>query len=444
MNHLNQLGVLGRIGGTSSGGSFSETAQSWYGIQINEANASPDVTRIAGAGKMSLHATLPVHVDIKACLLLDNGTVNYYLDPADWTKKASGAASDLTGTDGQVMIEIPAYYRKADNASEGIYQKKISTSPIAGFELIPKFYVAAYEAALSRSTLKLASVKNLTTDYRGGNNTAAWDAADNTLLGKPATSISLINFRTYARARGSNKWNVIPWRQSMLLYELFIIEYATLNSQKAVNVNLTVDGYRQGGLGNGVSTANGTEWSNFSGDNPFILTGSSDALANGTGEASVVKTNFGGAGVNRTFTVPRYRGVENIFGHIWEWNDGGSILHGTAGGVSKFYTCDVPANFADGTAVNYDYRGDIPATEGYVKKMLHDAKGIMIPKEVGGSSVTYFSDYNYTPGLINAWRAVLRGGSALVGASAGFSYLSSFSAASDSYASIGARLCYIP
>ena len=416
----------------------------WYGIEINEANSSPDVTRIAGTGHMGYHATLPVHALMRACLLLDNGVVNYYLNPTDWTKKASGEASNLDGTDGQVMIEIPKFYRKVENPSAGVYQHKISLYPISGFVEIPKFYIGAYEAALNRSTLKLASVKNTTATYRGGNNNAAWDAAVNTLLGTSATAITLTNFRTYARNRGSNKWNVLPWRQAMLLYDLFIIEYATLNSQKAVNANLTVNGYKQGGLGNGVSTAVSAEWNTFNGYYPFISCGASDSLANGTGEVPAVKVNFGGAGVNRTFTVPRYRGIENIFGHIWEWQDGASVLHGAAGGVSKFYTCDLPANFADGTAANYDYRGDIPVTEGYLKKMLYDAKGIMIPKEVGGSSATYFSDYFYTPGLISAWRAVLRGGLANRGSDAGFSCLSSDGAASDASAIIGARLCYIP
>ena len=68
----------------------------WYGVQINEALSSPDLTRISGTGYTSLHATLPVHGLMKACLLNDNGTVNYYLDPTDWSKKADGSASIWT------------------------------------------------------------------------------------------------------------------------------------------------------------------------------------------------------------------------------------------------------------------------------------------------------------------------------------------------------------
>jgi hypothetical protein len=310
---------------------------------------------------------------------------------------------------------------------------------------VPKFYIGAYKSAVNRTgTVKQWSIVNTSAEYRGGNNNAAWDAGDNTLLGKPATAISLTNFRTYARnkAAGSN-WNIITWRHSMLLYELFFIEYATLNSQKAVNAALTVDGYRQGGLGNGVSTVNSTTWNTFSGYYPVIPCGQSNALASGSGEVDYTIPNFGHA--SGAVKVNRYRGVENPFGDIWEWCDGGSVFHENTGGVSKFYTCDDPANFADNTAANYDYRANLPAADTYIKEMTHDDKGILIPLAggTGSGSASYWCDYFYTPGLVNAFRALLRGGSADGGAGAGFACLRTNFSASSSGASIGARLCYL-
>mgnify|MGYP001765749227 CR=1 FL=1 len=419
--------------------------KAWYGVRIDEANSSPDLTRISGnTSAMALHASLPVQSLMKGCLLADNGTVNYYLKSDDWSKKADGTASNLDGTDGQVMIEVPTYYRITENPSAGVYDHKISLVSIPGWQKVDKFYIGAYEGAVQRSTLKLASVKNTTTDYRGGNNTSAWDALAKTQLGRPATNISLTNFRTYARNRGSNKWNVEIYRNSMLIYELFIIEYATLNSQKAVNGTLTAQGYKQGGLGNGVSTANGTEWNNFNAYNPFVPCGYSDTLANTSGEVNYTATDFGGTGINKTFTVPRYRGIEHPFGHIWKWQDGASIFHEAAGGNSKFYTCDTPANFADNTASNYDYRSNLPTSSGYVKYVTHDEKGVIISKNSTGGSLTYFCDYFYTPGLINGWRAVLRGGRADAGSNVGFGYLITYSAASSTDTHFGARLIYIP
>ena len=428
----------------------AHSSQMWYGVRINEANSSPDLERIGNF--MGLHALLPVQNNMKACLLKDDGTVNYYLDPTDWSKKADGSASNLDGTDGQVVIEFNEYWRKVDSPASGIYDHKISHRAIPGWQYVPKFYIGAYKASVQRSTKKLASVVNATADYRGGNNNAAWDAAANTLLGKPASSLSLedgtVNgFRRYARNRnGDTKWNVTTWRMSMLLYELFIIEYATLHTQKAVNATLTAEGYKQGGLGAGVTNAVSAEWSTFSSYFPFVNCGASNALGSGTGETSLTIPNFGGVGVDRTFTIPRYRGIENIFGDIWEFQDGASVFHEAAGGVSKFYTCDNPANFADNTADNYDYRSNLPPGNTYIKQMTHDENGVFIPLSGGTGSgySTYFCDFFYTPGLMAAWRACLRGGFAFSGVDAGFGCLITFYSASHAAAAFGARLAYIP
>lgn len=87
-----------------------------YGVRIDEANTSPDLERI---GKAELHALLPVHNSMKPCLLLDSGVVNYYLNPTDWTKKMDGTPSVRDGSDGQVMIEVPTYYRNVVNSAAG-------------------------------------------------------------------------------------------------------------------------------------------------------------------------------------------------------------------------------------------------------------------------------------------------------------------------------------
>lgn len=416
--------------------------QRWYGVQIDESVSAPAVTRIAGVNQMDLHATLPVHSLIKACLLNDNGTVNYYLKADDWSKKADGTASKLDGTDGQVMIEIPAFYYKHDNPSSGIHQIKISIGPVPGFSQVTKFYIGAFKAALLRTGDKLSSVVNMTADFRGGNNNAAWDAADNTLLGKPASLISRTNFRTYARNRAAGtSWNITPFWYSMLIYELFMIEYATRNSQAAVNATLTVEGYKQGGLGAGVTTVDGTTWNTFNSSYPLIPCGTGNSLGNASGEVAYTIPNFGHA--SGAVKVNKYRGIENPFGDIWEFEEG-NIFHEGAGGVSKFYSCDNPANFADNTVANYVLDGNLPSAEGYIKTMGYDHKGRFLPSAIGGANNTYYCAYYYTPGLINAWRAVLRGGAASSGTPAVFACLHSSYAASSTNAHFGARLCYIP
>jgi len=423
-------------------------AQQWYGIEIDEANASPDVTRIASNmthnGKY-IHAELPVHSLLKGCLLLDNGTVNYYLDPTDWTKKTDGTASNLDGSDGQVMIEWPDFYYKVESntPSAGKHQIKISTGALTGFTLVPKHYVSAYQAALNRSTNKLASVKNNSTTYRGGNNNAAYDASVNTLLGKPATATSRTNFRTYARNRGTG-WNAYGYSDRKWLFLLYAIEFATLNSQKAVNNTLTGDGYKQGGLGNGVTSAISSEWSNFNGYNPFIACGASDTLASGTGEVSVTVTDFGGSGVNRTFTVPRYRGHENPFSHIWEILDGVNlnIQSAGSGGESQLWTCDNPSQWQDANFDNYTKRGLINRTGGWTRNALLGPTAEILPTLATGGSATYYCDYYYTsyPESGSSLRMLVVGGGALNGASAGLVCSSTNYVPSDMDTSFGTRL----
>jgi len=409
------MGLLIAISGTNiRRGKVTEETHA-YGVQWDITNSSPAVTRI---GNLSLHATLPVQSLMKGCLMLDNGTINYYLKPDDWSKKADGTASDLTGTDGQVMIEIPAHYRKFV-ADSNARRAMISLYELQGYHLVPQMYVSAFEATVQRSVNKLASVVSMSSDYRGGNNASAWDAshtialqdgtpeaanpaAGNTitfnttvftfvnalsdpavagevliggtaaatmanfisvfngifttftavpagtpnhtcsirsnimsqgtiaksgdnivttsptrsLLGRPATAISRTNFRAYARARAAGtKWNMYTYVAHKAITWLFVIEYATRNSQLAVNNALTADGYRQGGLGNGVNNLVSATWNTYNTYYPFVPCGYTNSLGNGSGEVAFsMPPGYG----TLTVFANRYRGIENPFGHIWK------------------------------------------------------------------------------------------------------------------------------
>ncbi len=443
-------GLLYTLGGSiyyrrslDDGGEFFDLASDYstqfYGIQFSTAISSPDCTRI---GSGDLHASLPVHNKIYACLLKDDGTENYRLNASDWSKKLTGGDSDLSGTDGQVMICIPQHYVKFESEND-IRRIKISEYPLSGFTLIPKQYVSAYEASLQRSTLKLSSVKNIDADYRGGNNNATNDANDATLLGMPATSISRTSFRTYARNRGAG-WQMYNYQAHKTLLYLFAIEYATLNSQKAVISALDGNGYKQGGLGDGVTNINSALWNTWKASYPFISCGASDSLASGTGE--VTYDLPAGYGAALTTHINRYRGVELPFGHIWKNCDGINIRIGANSDgdpTSKVYLADSADDWNDNNYTNYDVVGEIPRTNGYIKEMIYNE---MLPLLIGGGSTTYWCDYFYAslPASGESLRTVLFGGAAADGSYAGLGY--SFSAGVPSYSSanIGSRLCYIP
>nr|DAH26396.1 MAG TPA: hypothetical protein [Bacteriophage sp.] len=84
---------------------------------------------------------------------------------------------------------------------------------------------------------------------------------------------------------GEAKWNLYTYEEHRAICHLFLVEYATRNSQKAVNTELTPEGFRQGGLGSGCTT--GTATINGAQTWSFIPTGSSDSLGSGSGEVTV-------------------------------------------------------------------------------------------------------------------------------------------------------------
>lgn len=411
-----------------------------YGIEYDVTVSSPECTRI---GNMELHKSLPIQSRMKGCLLADDGTVTEYLNPADWR----GNTRD--GSRGQVMVELPMYYRKFE--TEGNKRRvKISEYPLPGYHQVRKKYVSAYEATVQRSTTTLCSVVNETADYRGGNNNAEWDGTYRTLIGRPATSISRTNFRTYARKRKSatKEWNCMTYDIQKDLFWLFIIEYATLNSQKAFNASKDSNGYAQGGLGDGVTNLNSSKWSAFNGYYPFIPCGYTDELGNGTGEVEFsMPEEYDSAGL--TVKVPRYRGIENPFGHLWQWTDGINVRispnEPTGDGLSKVFVTDNPEYFNDSNYNNMSHVGNEARAEGYVKSVIFGEGGEIMPDVVGGGSTTYFCDYHYTNiPTSEALRGVLFGGSANTGASAGFGYARSNYTPSTTSAYFGSRLCFIP
>ena len=414
-----------------------------YGVEFDTAVSSKDCTRI---GNLALHKTLPVHETMKGVLLDDNGNEVEFLHPTSWLNQSRDGAR------GQVMTRLPeGYYRKF--TTKGTKRTvRISQYPLPGYHFVPTKYISAYQATMERSTGKLASVVNTAVDFRGGNNNAAYDGTYRSFLGLPATAISRTGYRTAARKRNNSatsEWNCMTYDIQKDLYWLYVIEYATLDTQKPFNAQLTPEGYHQGGLGDGVTTWNWGDWSKFNGNYPFIPCGVTDKLGNGTGVVNYELKGEDGLTL-KEFSVPRYRGVENPFGHLWQWADGINVRISpdspTGDGLSKVFVCTDPSKFNDSNYNGYRHVGNEARTEGYVKSVIFGEEGDIMPDVVGGSTTTYHCDYHYTniPKDTEALRGVLFGGFADVGASAGFACAHSNRAPSDTTALIGSRLCFIP
>lgn len=419
--------------------------ETMYGVEWDASSSNSDVTRI---GNMNLHASLPIQNRMHGCLLDDNGHVVEYLNPNDWTEGI------LDGSMGQVMVELPAFYIKFEEQGN-IRRVKMSEYPLPDYMFVPKRYVSAYEATIDRavsSSPKLASVKNMSEEYRGGGNQSAWDGTYRTVLGRPATSVSLTNFRNYARNRNgkaTSEWNCNTYDVQKELYWLFVVEYATRNSQKAFNAQKTEAGFAQGGLGDGV-LCDGGKWNALNGYYPFVPCGHTDSLGNFSGVVDYAQEAEDGS-VLFTVHVNRYRGIECPFAHIWKWTDGIHVMvsaNEDAGGdgTSKVYVCSDPSKFNDSNNAGYHHVGNEPRTSDYIKDIIYGIEGDIMAHANGGGSTSYFCDYHYAsiPASGTSLRGVRFCGSAHGGALCGFVCSDSSYAPSSTSAMLGSRLCFIP
>lgn len=414
----------------------------FYGVQWDENDPSPDCTRI---GNMSLHAELPVQNAIIGGLLQDDLTFTPFPDQSDW----SGETVD--GSLGQVMLQIPKHYFK--NEIHGtIHKKLISQYPLAGFIEIPMIYVSAEKATVDRTdpnAPKLCSVVNMSPEFRGGQNIADWDNTYRSLLGKPASDISLTNFRQYARNRGNGTaWNCHTYLAQRVLYWLFVTEYATLNSQKAFNAAKNADGYMQGGLGPGVSNWNDNAWLAYNDLNPLIPCGYLLEYGN---HSAVKNYSIKDADDNVlvTFEVNSYRGIQSPFADIWDWTDGIliNVQSDAAGGVSTCYVTDDPAKFSSYDFSQYTELGNTPRADNWIKTIFDDEQGDIICKTQGGSSTTYYCNFHWganLPASSVLLRGFLFGGRASNGPHCGFLCTDSYIVPGIVDPYVGSRLCAIP
>lgn len=420
-------------------------AESFYSYGVSWQTGSLNAT-LARIGNLDLHRSLPIQNKMRGCTLADNGTVNHYFKD-DWSANEDGTPIKKDGSDGMVMIEIPEFYVKCQSKN-GIDSMSISEYALDGYTLVKKQYVSAYEATVDRTksdTLKLASVVNTTANFRGGNNNAERDEAENTQLSMPLTSTTRANFRKYARNRATGtKWNMLDFFATNTIWLLYTIEYASWNSQLAFNAALTNDGFKQGGLGNGVTNVNGTDWNTFNNYYPIVPCGTSDSLGNGTGEVEyTLPSTFKPDNVVKV-KVPRYRGIENPFGHLWKNVDGVifDIKSDADGGTSTIYLAKTETDYGDTVTEGFSELGQLPRKTGYISNTY---LGTFIPSEATGASTTTGRCDNFETNVnSSSLRTLYYGGNAGRGASAGLGSCYSSNAVGLAHAHCGSRLVYRP
>lgn len=418
-----------------------------YGVEWDSTVSDPTLTRI---GNPLLHKSLPIQSQYKGCVA-NGGVVNYYLNPNDWSQKADGTPSVLDGTDGTVRVHIPKFYGKS--GVEGTKRwVRISTIKMDDtWTEIPEMLVDAYRSTVDTTTSatpKAVSVVNTTAEFRGGGNRTANDTYLETDkfrsdLGKPRTNISRANMRTYATNAGSEIlcYEYYKW----IFYWAWVIEYATFNSQATYNADLTSDGYHQGGLGDGITTWDNTNWDNYNGYYPLTPCGYCNEFGNFTGIKDLVipETTIDDSTTvaTKTFKVPRWRGFDNPFGDIWTNLDGIILERTAANEASSVYTTTDSSKFGDDATAknNMTVAGTEIASDGWTKDFDLGEKGNIIPSAVGGSAITYMCDYHYCNASSISLRTLLVGGSALYGTLAGLGFFVSYYGVGYASASVGFR-----
>ena len=418
-----------------------------YGISFNSTVADPKCTRI---GNPLLHKSLPIQSQYRGCVVKD-GVLQYYLDPNDWSKKAgagvaassngvnagSGVSVDnlqedsiLDGTDGEVCVETPKFYLKCTTVGNVTTIRESLQQIDADYKEIPSMFVDAYRGTVNSS--KLRSVVNTSAEFRGGTNNTSYDSYLESdpfkcLLGKPRTNITRANFRTYARNIGKELLSYDQYKA--IFYWNYVIEYANFNSQADYNANLTSDGYRQGGLGAGLTTWDWNSWSTYNGNNPITPCGYGNDIGNFTG----IKTIIVGS---KTFQMPRWRGFDNPFGDIWT-NVDGCVLK-----IPNMYILLNKENYTD-SLDNIKYSrmySTLPTTNGSIKSLQLGEYADMVPKTVGGNTTTYMCDYYWQNSNLNT---LLVGGGVHHGSNAGLTCFNGNSSVGGTDANVGARGVFV-
>ena len=354
-----------------------------------------------------------VHKGMRRCMVKD-GVLQYYLNNDDSTYKEDGVElANFSGVDGDVMVHFANKAYTRTTVSGDIWTWELSSIPHEGFELYPAFdgvdnlYIGAFEAIVF-SSASGSIINGLNLD----NNTSRVNLTDDRLRSLPSNfqmvGLTRNQFRTLARSSGLQQLDF--WQMELLKY-LFITEYGSLNSQLI--------------LGDGNS--NKGSW-------PENSSNQSSSHNNKCGLSLTLGNHSGGISSPNSVSFVSYRGVENLWGNSWTWCDGVNIDD------RQYLVSNDESIYADDTSTGYTPIGNVSpsATTSYIKSVSTDAGGFsFIPKSVGGSSNSYFSDGFWSE---TGWRVLFVGGSADAGLLGGLFCAHGALAASNSNRNRGCRV----
>ena len=357
----------------------------YIGINTNYRKMTPDFT----SGKVDYGdwIGMPTIVRNKPAMIKTDGTFGYWLDESDYTKKADGTASDVADItyDGNAFAWFPAMWVKiTENDSDLEIRFAYEQLDPDYYEVCPTgsegVWLPMYYGSPDSSG-KMRSIAN--TSVLGGK-------TNNTSTDVQNTAIK----------RNGNDYYFLGGKLLDCISLLQMMWFKTTNSDNICRGN-------QDGYNSSDSTTYGTKV------NPIV------------GGGQFYCTNDGKTANKILHCLPL--GTYDV----WLRNPYIICDNGTYK-VSKDYTFD-------STGATYTNTGKIsPSGNGYQKELTYIDGFGLVPKSVGASTSTYYSDYYYTNSSIVA--VALSFGNCGCGRVAGFRYLSCSSAAGNSGWLLGCAL----
>ena len=289
-----------------------------YGIEwVKNSNVC---TRI---GNMELHKTCPIQNRLKGCLH-SGKNILHWLNADGWgLPMDNGEIPVLDGSMGDVGVAMPLEYFVKVVILTDKYQIWISDNNIDGTWIRISPCIYSPNKTLTRINANgveeafNACIKEDDETHVGGNKDANYI---DKLHGRPRTGITLLQAIEFCNNRG-NGIRVIDYLHYCALQLLYYIEYANFNSKAAVNKELSSGGFKQGGLGVGVSRVMFAAM--YNGYNPIIPT--YFQVENNVGNKSFCDTPFTVVttlpnGENKTeTTTPAYFHGIHLIGDVWSF-----------------------------------------------------------------------------------------------------------------------------
>lgn len=328
--------------------------------------------------------------------------------------------SCTNGYDGEVMVEVPEFWIKSWDTDT---RREVRITPLYiddSWEHQPHILIGAYKDTVLNavptnmgylSTLKVDSavcICNIHDYCRGGDNDQSYDQYITTdrfrsMLGKPRTNLNRIDTRIICRKSGKEILSYLQYKR--IMYWLYVIEYANFNSQEEFKEELTSEGFRQGGLGNGLTMYQVKYLGFYNKQSTLTPNGYTNEFGNRTNIKAMTIMTPTISGGEPTFSitqyVPRWHGIENPFGDTWTNLDGVIIksfsIIENGKDYHEIYSTDDPLLYSDSDYSKME-RVHIQLNQGgCIKEWDLGNTAEIIPRLCGATNNQYKCDYCYSP-----------------------------------------------